>query len=199
MRVTKYTHACVRLEHEGRVLVIDPGEWTEAAAVTGADAVLITHEHPDHFDPAKLAGLTAADIFAPAGADLGGLDCTRLAPGQELTAAEFAVRAVGGRHALVYQDKPDCANLGYLVNGDFYHPGDSLYPPGQPVQTLCAPVQASWLKLAEALDFITAISPGRLIAIHDGQLNQRGIEGASAWLAAAAGPAYRYLGPGDVL
>jgi L-ascorbate metabolism protein UlaG (beta-lactamase superfamily) len=25
MKITKYTHACVRLEHGGRVLVIDPG------------------------------------------------------------------------------------------------------------------------------------------------------------------------------
>lgn len=198
MQVTKYTHACVRLEHEGRVLIIDPGEWTEAAAVAGADAVLFTHEHVDHFDPARLAGLQA-DIFAPAGANLGSLDCTRLIPGQELTVAGFTVRAVGGRHALVYGEQPDCANLGYIVDGDFYHPGDSLHLPGQPIQTLCAPAQASWLKLSEAIDFIMAIDPRQLIAIHDGQLNQRGIGGVNAWFSTAAGPAYRYLQPGETL
>jgi L-ascorbate metabolism protein UlaG (beta-lactamase superfamily) len=199
MRVTKYEHACVRLEHDGRVLVIDPGEWTGAAAVAGADAVLITHEHPDHFDPAKLAGLAAADLFAPAGADLGGLDCTRLTSGQEVSAAGFRVQAVGGRHAFVYAQVPDCANLGYLVDGTFYHPGDSLHLPGQPVETLCAPAQASWLKLSEALEFIETVDPQRLIAIHDGQLNKRGIDGVSSWYGSAEGIAYRYLQPGEVL
>ena len=39
MRITKYTHACVRIEHDGKVLVIDPGVWTEPEAVAGADAL----------------------------------------------------------------------------------------------------------------------------------------------------------------
>ena len=56
MRITKYTHSCVRLAGDG-VLVIDPGEWSERSALDGADAVLITHEHPDHLD---LAALTEA-------------------------------------------------------------------------------------------------------------------------------------------
>ncbi|MFI9025464.1 MBL fold metallo-hydrolase [Streptomyces sp. NPDC053560] len=47
MRTTKYAHACVLLEKDGRVLVIDPGTWCEPAALTGADAVLVTHEHTD--------------------------------------------------------------------------------------------------------------------------------------------------------
>src|ERR1700684_319567 len=68
MQITKYTHSCVRLEQGGRVLVIDPGIWAEAAAVAGADAVLITHEHSDHLDADRLAGL-GVRVFGPAGAD----------------------------------------------------------------------------------------------------------------------------------
>ena len=56
MRITKFTHSCVRLEGDG-VLVVDPGEFSERSALDGADAVLITHEHPDHLD---LAALTEA-------------------------------------------------------------------------------------------------------------------------------------------
>ncbi len=48
MRITKLGHACVRIEHDGGVVVIDPGVFTDAGALDGADAVLITHEHPDH-------------------------------------------------------------------------------------------------------------------------------------------------------
>ncbi len=51
MRITKFGHACVRVEHDGHTLVIDPGGFTEPEAVDGADAVLVTHEHPDHYEP----------------------------------------------------------------------------------------------------------------------------------------------------
>ncbi|MDQ5862445.1 MAG: MBL fold metallo-hydrolase, partial [Actinomycetota bacterium] len=51
MKLTKYTHACVRLEQDGRVLVLDPGTFSETEeALDGAQAVLITHEHGDHVD-----------------------------------------------------------------------------------------------------------------------------------------------------
>ena len=44
MRITKFGHACVRLEHAGHVLVIDPGGWTAQVAVVGATGVLVTNE-----------------------------------------------------------------------------------------------------------------------------------------------------------
>ena len=56
MRLTKYAHACVRVE-DGGVLVVDPGIFTDPEALAGADAVLVTHEHPDHID---VKALTAA-------------------------------------------------------------------------------------------------------------------------------------------
>ena len=59
MRITKFAHACVRIEHEGTVLVLDPGGFTDAEAVDGATAVLITHEHFDHYEAAKLRATDA--------------------------------------------------------------------------------------------------------------------------------------------
>ena len=51
MRFTKLEHSCVRLEKDGAVLVIDPGTFADAtAALDGATAVMVTHEHPDHLD-----------------------------------------------------------------------------------------------------------------------------------------------------
>lgn len=109
MQITKYTHACVRLEHDGGVLVIDPGTWSEPAALAGADAVLVTHEHADHIDVLRLAGL-GVPVHAPAEADIPRLEVTGMSSGAEFTAAGFRVRAVGGRHASVYGGRPDCAN-----------------------------------------------------------------------------------------
>ena len=80
MKFTKKSHACVRLEKDGRTLVIDPGAFSEEDAAVGADAILVTHEHADHFNEERLrAGLEAnparRDLDAEVGRrqDLGGL------------------------------------------------------------------------------------------------------------------------------
>ncbi|AVT34091.1 MULTISPECIES: MBL fold metallo-hydrolase [unclassified Plantactinospora] len=196
MRLTKYTHACVRLEHDGAVLVIDPGSWSEPAALRGADAVLVTHEHTDHIDVLRLAGL-GVPVYAPAGANIPDLDVHPVAPGQEFTAAGLRVRAFGGRHATIYGGKPDCPNLGYLVEGRVYHPGDSVHRPEVPVETLLVPVQGSWLKTAEAIDFVRDVAPERAYGIHDAQVNERGLQSVHGWLAEEAGDCYRWLTPGQ--
>ncbi|WP_205623083.1 MBL fold metallo-hydrolase [Sciscionella marina] len=52
MRITKFGHACVRVEKNGQAIVIDPGVMTtEPDVLAGVEAVLVTHEHFDHFDP----------------------------------------------------------------------------------------------------------------------------------------------------
>ncbi|MGW3623019.1 MBL fold metallo-hydrolase [Streptomyces sp. NPDC000880] len=196
MRITKYTHACVRLEHDGRVLVIDPGTWSEPAALNGADAVLVTHEHADHIDVLRLAGLRVP-VYAPAEANIPRLEVTGVFSGAEFTAAGFHVRAVGGRHAFIYGGRPDCANLGYIIDEAIYHPGDSLHVPEQPIETLLVPVQGSWLKMAEAIDFVKAIKPQRAFAIHDAQINDRGLSSVNGWLAEETDNGYRYLTPGE--
>ncbi|SCL36629.1 L-ascorbate metabolism protein UlaG, beta-lactamase superfamily [Micromonospora nigra] len=200
MRITKYTHSCVRLEHDGTVLVIDPGTWSEPRALAGADAVLVTHEHTDHVDVLRLAGL-GVPVYAPHGAvlpDLAPLPVTRVRPGERFTAAGLTVAAVGGRHATIHGGQPDCANLGYLVEDEVYHPGDSLVAPGRPVRTLLVPAQASWLKLTEAVDFATATDSSRVVAIHDAQLNERGLASVNGWFAETV-PGYRYLSPGETI
>ncbi|GAA2588870.1 MBL fold metallo-hydrolase [Winogradskya consettensis] len=196
MRITKYTHACVRLEAEGRVLIVDPGTWSEAYALKGADAVLVTHEHSDHVDVLRLAGL-GVPVYAPAGAGITGVDFTPVTPGSTFSAAGFEVQAVGGEHATIYGGLPDCPNLGYIVDGAAYHPGDSLHVPGVPVETLLVPAQGSWLKMREAIDFVKTVNPDRTIPIHDAQLNERGLESINGWLAEETDNGYRYLAPGE--
>jgi L-ascorbate metabolism protein UlaG (beta-lactamase superfamily) len=196
MWLTKFTHACVRLESDHGVLVIDPGCWSEPAALDGATAVLVTHEHDDHLNTAELSRREVG-IYAPAGARIEGLEVTSVRSGDSFSAAGFAVRAVGGRHALIHGSEPDCVNLGYVIEDSYYHPGDSLTVPDAEIDTLFVPMQASWLKTTEAIGFIRAITPRRAFGMHEGQLNDRGLEAVNGWLSHAAGPAYRYLAPGE--
>lgn len=199
MRVIKYTHSCVRLEQEDLgVLVIDPGVWSEPVALDGADAVVVTHEHADHVDVLRLAGL-GVPVYAPKGAVLPGLDTVEVSAGEQFTAAGFRITAHGGRHATIYADLPDCTNLGYVIEERLYHPGDSLHVPAAPVETLLVPLQASWMRTAETIDFVRAVGPERAVGIHDAQINERGLASVNGWLEEEARTAYRWLSPGSRL
>lgn len=195
MRLTKFTHSCVRLEGDRGVLVIDPGCWSESAALDGATAVLVTHEHSDHLDAAELAR-RGIEVYAPEQARVQCLEVTSVRSGDRFTAAGFAVRAVGGRHALVHGSEPDCVNLGYVIEESCYHPGDSLTLPDAEIDTLLVPLQASWLKTSEAIAFVQAVAPRRAFGMHEGQLNDRGLEALNGWLRDEADTDYRYLAPG---
>lgn len=158
--------------------------------------MLVTHQHADHIDVLRLIRL-GVPVYAPAEADIPQLEVTAVSSGEEFTAAGFRVRAVGGRHAFIYGGQPDCANLGYIVEDAIYHPGDSLHVPEQPIETLLVPAQGSWMKIAEAIDFVKSVNPERAFAIHDAQLNDRGLGSVNGWLGEATDCDYRYLTPGE--
>ena len=205
MRLTKFTHACVRLDDGERRLVLDPGEWSEPEALEGAQAVLVTHEHADHLDVARLRAAREADdaftVWASAGAaaalgDLAGV--VVVAPGDTITAGGFEVAVVGGAHAEIYDGLPGCDNVGYVVGG-VYHPGDALHVPEVAVDTLLVPAAAPWLKLAEALDFMRAVAPRQSRPVHDAMLTEIGHAVVGRWLENKGGTEYARWAPGESL
>jgi len=198
LRLTRYTHACVRLERGGRVLVVDPGIWSEPQALIGADAVLVTHEHADHVDTMRLAGL-GSPVFAPAGAELSGLPFEPLRSGEDREIAGFRVHAVGGRHAAGIEGQPIAANLGYVIDGELYHPGDSLDRPDVATPTVLVPAAGPWLAVRDAIDFLGDLGPQRAFPIHDVLLTEIGQLAADRWLASAGVPAYRRLRSGETV
>ncbi|WP_026538467.1 MBL fold metallo-hydrolase [Arthrobacter sp. 9MFCol3.1] len=214
MKLTKFTHACVRLEQDGRVLVFDPGTFSETdRALAGAHAVLITHEHADHVDvdavAAALQSNTALELFAPEAvaatlrgkAPDAGSRIHAAAAGEEFETSGFAVRTFGGQHALIHPQIPVVANVGYLVDGNVYHPGDSFaIPDGVDVKTLLVPIHAPWNKVGEVVDFVIGVRAPRAFPIHDALLNELGrglVEGHVTRIGAKYGTEYRHLSSGD--
>ncbi|GGO78166.1 MBL fold metallo-hydrolase [Nocardioides deserti] len=185
MRITKLGHACVRIEHEGTTVVLDPGGFTAPDAVDGADAVLVTHEHPDHYvaDTLRRADApvhTIEGVAAHVRSDAPDL-VERLqvvAPGESFTVGSISVRAVGELHAVIHPELPRITNSGYLLDlggTKVFHPGDALTGPGEPVDLLLVPVSAPWLRVAEAIDFAREVGAPRNLAIHDRVYSEAGL------------------------
>jgi len=206
--LTRWSHACIRLDRGSDALVVDPGMFTDlAAALDGCSAILVTHEHADHLevDGVAAAVATGAEVWAPepvlallreAGADSSRLHA--VADGDEIRAGGFDVRVVGEWHASIHPDIPLFANVGYLVER-VLHPGDSFVTvePGA-VDVLLTPLAGPWLSSEETIDYVREVAPKRVVVIHDAHLSDagRGLYGSLVERLGGAG-APVLLAPGE--
>ncbi|MEV1176011.1 MBL fold metallo-hydrolase [Nonomuraea sp. NPDC049784] len=187
MELTKYDHACVRVEKNGKVLVIDPGTFSTGPVLDGADAVLITHEHFDHVDVDKLkAASPALEIYTCEGVAAGLADVPAkvqvVRHGDAWEAAGFRVRAFGEWHAKNHPDVPVVQNIGFLVDDEIFYPGDALTVPDAEVPTLLVPTGGPWLKLGDMVTYLRTIRPARAFSTHDGLYNEIGLGLVDNWL-----------------
>lgn len=204
--MTKREHACIVLDDEGQQLIIDPGNQTGPVSAAGLVAIVITHEHADHWDAEHLTALRAANpnvpIYGPAGvaAAAEGFDVTVVEAGERVTAGPFRLRFFGGEHAEIHRSFPLVDNLGVLVNERFYYPGDSYATPDVPVELLATPAGAPWLKIGDVMDFVVEVAPRATFAVHDAPLSEMGLGMAHARIEGAVaegGGEHHRLTPGD--
>lgn len=210
--LTFHGHSCVSLDREGTRIVIDPGVFSDDAlraggALDGADAVLVTHLHPDHVAPAALVDRTVP-IWAPADAVAhlaeAGIAADRLhtlAPGDHATVAGLGVMVAGGTHAEIADGQPGIANNVYLLEGVF-HPGDAVDHADlagvlSEVEVLLLPVAAPWLQLSGAIDLARRAPGAALHPIHDGILNERGSALLDGVVSRFLGERYRRVAVGE--
>jgi L-ascorbate metabolism protein UlaG (beta-lactamase superfamily) len=211
MRLIKHGHACVRLESDDVVVVLDPGMFTAPDAVDGATAVLVTHEHADHWTPDLLRG-TDAPVFtieavaaqireqAPDVAER----VTVVRPGDTFDAG-IPVEVVGEKHAVIHPELPHFDNSGYLLTADrttVFHPGDALTIPPTTPDLLLLPVSAPWLKVSECIDYARDVGAPRSLAIHDAVYSEAGLGIVDAHVSrflAAREQEYVRLGLGEEL
>ncbi|MEZ0106687.1 L-ascorbate metabolism protein UlaG (beta-lactamase superfamily) [Catenulispora sp. EB89] len=198
MQLTKHAHACVSLVGDRGRIVIDPGALTPDAdaAVAAAEAVLITHEHFDHFDEELIAKALEARpelrVYGPESvvgrwtqARRG--QVTAVVAGDEFTVGGFQVAVFGDLHALIHRDMPRVTNVGYFLDGRVYHPGDAYHVPDASVETLLLPTSGPWTKVGEAVDYVREVAPKQAFQIHELLLSELGQQYA-----------VRMLGPGGL-
>lgn len=193
MNIVKYEHACFTVEKDGQQLVVDPGSFaTDFIAPSGVVAVIITHEHPDHFDPEHIAAIfdknPDAVVFAPDSvtAHIEAFASHPIKTGDVIQAGPFTLEFHGGRHAIIHESIPPIANLGVLINELIYYPGDAFTLTHKPIDTLALPIAAPWMKMAEAIDFLTTLKPRFAFPTHDKILSDEGKAIADRLLSSAA-------------
>jgi L-ascorbate metabolism protein UlaG (beta-lactamase superfamily) len=206
VKLTKKRHACVWLEKEGGSLAIDPGGYSEEDAAVGADVILVTHEHQDHFNEARLRAAmeanpaaelwTLAAVADQVSAAFPGRVHT-VGHGDTFTAAGFDVQVHGELHAVIHPDLPRITNVGFLVDGAVFHPGDALTVPGHPVDTLLVPVMAPWSKVSEVIDYVREVKPRRAVDVHDAMLTDLARPTYDTLLGNLSGAGHVRLTPGE--
>jgi len=209
MKITKYEHACLVIEERGKRLVIDPGELTrDMGSVTDVVATVCTHAHFDHCNAQQLAAIHAhnpqAQFLGPqeVAAAVPAIPITIVHPGNTLAIGPFQLQFFGEKHTPVIDNKPDSQNVGVLVNGIFYYPGDSFDTPnGIQPEVLALPVSGPWLKLGEAIDFLRVVQPTKFyFSTHDALYSDIGMRVAEGWLTETSTTlkvAHKVLRPGE--
>lgn len=210
MRVTKHEHAALRIDDGNKSLIIDPGSFTNPFDDLGSVvAVVLTHEHPDHWTPEHLDRILNASpgipIYGPEGVvkAAAGYEITQVNPGDTVTIEPFTLRFFGGTHAVIHESIPVIDNVGVLVNDELYYPGDSFAVPRHvAVKALAAPLGAPWLKVGEAIDFVLAVKPEHAFGTHDMTLSVIGRDMHRArltWATEQGGGEFHALNPGESL
>ena len=190
MQITRFGHAALLVEAADTRLLIDPGVFShdDTFALERLDAIIVTHQHPDHLDPQRTAALLDANPGATLIADPetaasmnqadGAHNWLPNADGLETVVKGINVRGVGAQHAVILPTIPRIANIGVLISAGgeptLFHPGDTYEHAPDGVDVLAVPMSAPWAKSSETVEFVTRVSPAALFPIHDCTVSEAG-------------------------
>tara|TARA_R110002020_G_scaffold210099_3_gene416073 strand:+ start:272 stop:964 length:693 start_codon:yes stop_codon:yes gene_type:complete len=183
MKISKYLHSCILIEHEGERLLFDPGKFTFAEELVkpsdfkDLNYVLITHTHPDHLDEEnlklileknpdakvignsevrdQLAKISIPVILFEKGSDAFG---------------SFELIAIPTEHEdILAENIPQHTSI--CINDSILNTADSLSDKlmeFKNIELLIMPIMGPFLTELEAFRFVKELSPKQLLGVHDG-------------------------------
>lgn len=173
MKITKYPQSCLVIEKGGQSIVIDPGSLvTDKYKISDLgliEAVLYTHQHSDHFDPAILAKLVEKKVEIYANSDVaaqGGEGITVIKDQEEFVTAGFTITAYDLPHCKMKDGSEGPPNTGFLIDGVFFHPGDGIELDGLRANGMALPIAGPSIDFQNALAFADQIEARHIIPIH---------------------------------
>lgn len=192
MRCFRLSHAGIVVEHDGASIVVDAGNFTSPAeletALHSADlvaAIVITHEHADHWTPENVKALREVSPHAPifttaatakALADLGiAREVHVTKESDRAQAGPFALDFYGRRHEVLHSSISVIENIGVRINETLAWGGDSLTRPPFEADVLGVPIGSPWSNLSQVMDFVLNAAPRRAYLTHDGMLSTAGL------------------------
>lgn len=175
MRLTKFGHSCLLIEEGQARLLLDPGSYSQMPDdLKELDAILLTHQHADHVSPELLARLLGDNPGAKVYADedtakgvAAGYHPTMVHDGDKFEVSGVTVSVHGVQHAPIIPGETPPTNVGYLVAGRFFYPGDALTTPEIDIEILGIPVAAPWSKVTETIDYLRTIKPKKVVPMHE--------------------------------
>lgn len=173
MKLTKFMHSCVLVEHDDKAVLFEPGifSWNsglvQVASMPMLDRVVVSHKHPDHCAEPFVRELAKvfpdAQWFAPSDTHeelrSWGVQNVTNQSSEELQVIEL-------NHAPVEPFAEPVQNLVTHWNEVVTHPGDT-HDLLETKDVLLLPVQAPWGTTIRAVNLALELKPKYILPIHD--------------------------------
>lgn len=180
-KVTKYAQSCFLIEKDGKRLVLDPGNFVyENNGMNPEDwpaihVVLVTHQHADHAQKPGLRAILNRDhcpLYSNrsfvAALNAEGIPAKAIRPHEVIEAGGFSIQGVEQKHGDLPPDwKPGPEDIGFVTDGIFYTPGDSVPLKTMPhADVLFVPVIGPQMNFQTAEEMIRIVKPKLVIPMH---------------------------------
>lgn len=172
MKISKHIHSCMVVEDQGKTILVDPGNYSydekalDVNKLEQLDAIVITHEHPDHmyipWIKEILQKFPNTPTYTTASAKL--ILEQEGIPDVNTQGNEF-ISLEPVPHEKIWMG-PACQNVLATLFGKFATPGDS-HTFTTSAEVLALPVQAPWGSTTRAVELALELKPKVIIPIHD--------------------------------